>query len=98
MLPIQSLTKQVSPHLMSPKPPPVIGPPAGGVTEDWRSKPESGAVPESGAILGDAIRQMSVDQAKEILDGPPDAATRYCSYRFDRISPVRASSKALIQG
>ena len=35
------------------------------------------AVPESAAILGDAIRDMSVDQARQILSGPDDAATRY---------------------
>jgi hypothetical protein len=35
------------------------------------------AVPEAGAILGDAIRQMSVEDAKSILNGPDDAATRY---------------------
>jgi hypothetical protein len=35
------------------------------------------AVPEAGAILSDAIRNMSVDDAKRILNGPDDAATQY---------------------
>ena len=35
------------------------------------------AVPEAGAILSDAIRSMSVDDAKRILNGPDDAATQY---------------------
>jgi hypothetical protein len=35
------------------------------------------AVPEASAILGDAIRQMSVEDARKILNGPDDAATQY---------------------
>jgi hypothetical protein len=35
------------------------------------------AVPESGAILGDAIRRLTIEEAKRILEGPDDAATRY---------------------
>ncbi len=35
------------------------------------------AVPEAAEILGDAIRQMSVDDAMKILNGPDDAATQY---------------------
>ncbi len=35
------------------------------------------AVPEASAVLGDAIRQMTVDDAKNILNGPDDAATQY---------------------
>lgn len=35
------------------------------------------AVPEARAILVDAIQQMTVDDAKGILNGPDDAATRY---------------------
>ena len=40
------------------------------------------AVPESGPILGDAIRNMTVEEARTILDGPDDAATAY----FRRVS------------
>ncbi len=46
------------------------------------------AVPESGPILGDAIRNMTVDEAKQILDGPDDAATAY----FRRVSEERLSA------
>jgi hypothetical protein len=35
------------------------------------------AVPEAAAIFGDAIQQMSVEDAQGILTGPDDAATQY---------------------
>ena len=35
------------------------------------------AVPEASAILGNAIRDMSVEDARAILHGPDDAATSY---------------------
>ena len=35
------------------------------------------AVPEATVIFGDAIRQMSITDAKDILAGPEDAATQY---------------------
>lgn len=35
------------------------------------------AVPQASAIVGDAIRAMSFDDAKTILSGPDDAATQY---------------------
>lgn len=35
------------------------------------------AVPEAVEIFSDAIRQMSIEDAKQILDGPDDAATSY---------------------
>jgi len=47
------------------------------------------AVPESAAILGDAIRQMSVDDAKSILNGPDDAATRY----FRKVGEARLTGR-----
>ena len=47
------------------------------------------AVPEAGAILGDAIRQMSVEDARAIVDGPQDAATQY----FRRVGEQRLSAK-----
>jgi len=49
------------------------------------------AVPEAAGILGDAIRQMSVDDARSILSGPDDAATQY----FRRTSEGRLSDKFL---
>ncbi|MCP5152394.1 MAG: DUF4197 domain-containing protein [Chromatiales bacterium] len=36
-----------------------------------------GAVPQAGPILGDAIREMTVEDAQRILSGPDDAATQY---------------------
>ncbi len=47
------------------------------------------AVPEAGAILGDAIRQMTVEDAKRILDGPDDAATRY----FRKVGEERLTTR-----
>ncbi len=35
------------------------------------------AVPQAAGIMGDAVKQMSVQDAKTILSGPDDAATRY---------------------
>ena len=35
------------------------------------------ATPEAATILSDAIRDMSVDDAMSILNGPDDAATQY---------------------
>jgi len=35
------------------------------------------AVPEAGGVFADALKQMSIDDAKSILTGPNDAATQY---------------------
>lgn len=43
------------------------------------------AVPEASAVLGEAIRRMTMDEARNILDGPDDAATRY----FRRVGEAR---------
>ncbi len=43
------------------------------------------AVPEASAILQDAIKQMTVDDAKKILQGPDNAATQY----FRRVGEER---------
>lgn len=40
------------------------------------------AVPQAADVLGDAVRQMSVADARSILEGGNDAATRY----FERVS------------
>ena len=47
------------------------------------------AVPEASAILGDAIRQMTVADAKQILNGPDDAATQY----FRRVGEERLTTR-----
>ena len=47
------------------------------------------AVPEAAEILGDAIRQMSVDDAMKILNGPDDAATQY----FRKVSETSLSER-----
>jgi hypothetical protein len=43
------------------------------------------AAPEAVAIFGNAIRQMTLADARRILNGPPDAATRYFQ---DRTTPA----------
>jgi hypothetical protein len=35
------------------------------------------AVPEAGAVFADALKQMTIEDAKSILAGPNDAATQY---------------------
>jgi hypothetical protein len=35
------------------------------------------AVPEAGAVFADALKQMTIEDAKSILSGPNDAATQY---------------------
>ena len=35
------------------------------------------AVPQAASVFGDAVKQMSIDDAKTILTGPPDAATQF---------------------
>ncbi len=35
------------------------------------------AVPEAGVVFADALKQMSIEDAKSILSGPNDAATQY---------------------
>jgi hypothetical protein len=49
------------------------------------------AVPEASAIFGDAIRQMTLEDAKTILMGPPDAATQY----FRKKSETQLTEKML---
>ena len=47
------------------------------------------AVPEAATILADAIRQMSVEDAMNIVNGPDDAATQY----FRKVSEAALSEK-----
>lgn len=47
------------------------------------------AVPAASPILRDAVRQMSVDDARQILQGPDDAATQY----FRRVGEERLTSR-----
>ena len=35
------------------------------------------AVPAAASVFGDAVKQMSIDDAKAVLTGPPDAATQF---------------------
>lgn len=45
------------------------------------------AVPEGAAIVGDAIRDMSIADAKKLIEGPDDAATQYFRDKtWDRLS------------
>lgn len=49
------------------------------------------AVPQVADIFGDAVRRMSVADARAILEGQPDAATRY----FQRVSSDSLRQKIL---
>jgi hypothetical protein len=51
------------------------------------------AVPEATMVFADAVRQMSIDDAKAILTGPNDAATQYfrrttSTNLFQRFHPI----------
>jgi uncharacterized protein DUF4197 len=51
------------------------------------------AVPEATAVFADAVRQMSIEDAKAILTGPNDAATQYfrrttTTNLFERFHPI----------
>jgi hypothetical protein len=66
----------------------------GGLVDDLETamnRAAEAAVPEAGAILNDAITQMTLEDARQILDGPDDAATRY----FQRVSEDRLSERML---
>ncbi|WP_211234492.1 DUF4197 domain-containing protein [Solimonas soli] len=54
------------------------------------------AVPQVAIVLGDAVRQMSIKDARAILAGPPDAATQY----FRRVSgaTLRERMLPIVQG
>ncbi len=47
------------------------------------------AVPEAAELLGEAIRQMSVEDAAKIINGPDDAATQY----FRKVSGTKLAEK-----
>lgn len=49
------------------------------------------AVPEAAALLGDAIQQMSLEDARAILKGPDDAATQY----FRKVSEDKLKARFL---
>jgi hypothetical protein len=49
------------------------------------------AVPESAALLNEAIRKMSLEDARAILKGPDDAATRY----FRKVSEGKLKERLL---
>ena len=52
------------------------------------------ATPKAKALFVDAISQMTVDDAKRILDGPKDAATRYFQGKMS--SPLKAEMQPVI--
>lgn len=49
------------------------------------------AVPEAAAIFSDAITNLTVEDARKILDGPDDAATQY----FRKVGEARLTEKML---
>lgn len=52
------------------------------------------AVPKAQKLFGDAISQMTIDDAKQILDGPKDAATQY--FRGKMAAPLAADMKPIV--
>ncbi len=53
------------------------------------------AVPDASELLGEAIRQMSVEDAEKIINGPDDAATQY--FRKATSSKLAAKFKPVIE-
>jgi hypothetical protein len=53
------------------------------------------AVPEAAAIFGNAIQQMSVEDAKGILTGPDDAATQY--FRTSTETELTAKMRPIVE-
>lgn len=47
------------------------------------------AVPVAADVFADAVRNLTVNDARQILDGPPDAATRY----FERTTSATLTAK-----
>jgi hypothetical protein len=59
------------------------------------------AMTEAGPIVGDAIREMTVEDARKILNGPDDAATRYLQQAggvklTERMLPVVTAATAKV--
>jgi hypothetical protein len=53
------------------------------------------AVPEAAAIFGDAIQDMSVEDAQGILTGPDDAATQY--FRSNTEAALTAKMRPIVE-
>jgi len=53
------------------------------------------AVPEAAAIFGQAIRNMSVDDAQGILTGPEDAATKY--FRANTEAALKEKMRPIVE-
>jgi Protein of unknown function (DUF4197) len=53
------------------------------------------AVADVGPIFGDALRQMTLDDAKQILHGPDDAATQY--FRRTGGARIREKMRPIVQ-
>ncbi len=69
----------------------------GGMADDLELKlnrAAEAAVPKATKLFGDAIRSMSIDDAKGILDGPKDAATSY--FRDKMSAPLAAEMKPIV--
>ncbi len=52
------------------------------------------AVPKAKKLFADAISQMTIDDAKKILNGPKDSATRY--FRGKMSAPLAADMKPIV--
>lgn len=52
------------------------------------------AVPKAQKLFGDAISQMTIDDARKILNGPKDSATQY--FRSKMSSPLAAEMKPIV--
>jgi hypothetical protein len=54
------------------------------------------AVPKAQGLFADAISKMTIDDARQILNGPKDAATQY--FRSKMSQPLAAEMKPIVDG
>jgi hypothetical protein len=72
---------------------------AGGLLDDLQVKMNRGAeqaAPKAVGIFGDALSKMSIDDARGILSGPPDAATQY--FKRTTTPQLTAAFKPVVDG
>jgi hypothetical protein len=70
----------------------------GGLTEDLElrlNRAAEAAVPKAGDLFVDAISRMTIDDARAIWKGPPDAATRYFEGKMSE--PLAAEMRPVVE-
>lgn len=69
----------------------------GGMADDLElrlNRAAEAAVPKASRLFADAISQMSIDDAKKILNGPKDSATQY--FRGKMSAPLASDMRPIV--